>query len=169
MRFLKKLALPHKATPTELSEVHARLDAEMCGFTQKWALDSLGIDRLLPLLNIADNEKLGATKAILYAYRFGYLEGKAILPKNLNIHHEEHNEALKEKIIDIVQSVDETWLLSLILRTIKCVTEKRWKMASDLMERERGYWKQSIIEIINKIDNIEYLMKIYYFVKVFLD
>lgn len=74
MGFFKKL--PHKATHTELSEVHARLDAEMCGFTQKWALDSLGIDRLLPLLNIADNEKLGATKAILYAYRFGYLAGK---------------------------------------------------------------------------------------------
>ena len=48
----------------------------MCGLTQEWALDSLGVDRLLPLINIADNEKLGATKAILYAYRFGYLAGK---------------------------------------------------------------------------------------------
>ena len=74
MFFLKKL--PHKATPTELSEVHARLDAQMCGLTQEWALDSLGIDKLLPLINIADHEKLGATKAILYAYRFGYLAGK---------------------------------------------------------------------------------------------
>lgn len=36
---------------------------------------------------------------------------------------QEHNEALKMKIIDIVQSVDETWLLSLILRSIKCITE----------------------------------------------
>lgn len=169
MHFLKKLEKAQMKTPTELSEVHAGLDAQMRGFTQKWALDSLGAERLLPLLNIADNEKLGATKAILYAYRFGYLEGKAILPKNLNIHHEEHNEALKEKIIDIVQSIDETWLLSLILRSIKCVTEKRWKMASDLEERERECWKQSIIEIINKIDNIKYLMKIYWFVKGFLD
>ena len=74
MRFFKKL--PHKATPAELSEVHARLDAQMCGLTQEWALDSLGIDRLLPLVNIADNEKMGKTKAILYAYRFGYLAGK---------------------------------------------------------------------------------------------
>lgn len=49
------------------------------------------------------------------------------------------------------------------------MTEKRQKMASDLMEREREYWKQSIIEIINKIDNIKYLMKIYWFVKGFLD
>ena len=74
MGFFKKL--PHKATPAELSEVHARLDAQMCGLTQEWALDSLGIDRLLPLVNIADNEKMGKTKAILYAYRFGYLAGK---------------------------------------------------------------------------------------------
>ena len=37
---------------------------------------------------------------------------------------EEHREALKAKIVDIVQSVDEIWLLSLILRSIKCVTEK---------------------------------------------
>ncbi len=74
MHFLKKL--PHKATPAELSEVHARLDAQMCGLTKEWALDSLGIGKLLPLINIADNEKLGVTKAILYAYRFGYLAGK---------------------------------------------------------------------------------------------
>ena len=54
MGFFKKL--PHKATPAELSEVHARLDAQMCGLTQEWALDSLGVERLLPLINIADNE-----------------------------------------------------------------------------------------------------------------
>ncbi len=74
MHFLKKL--PRKATPAEFSEVHARLDAQMCGLTQEWALDSLGIGKLLPLISIADNEKLGTTKAILYAYRFGYLAGK---------------------------------------------------------------------------------------------
>lgn len=123
MHFLKKLALPHKATPTELKEINMKLSGEMQGLTQEWALKSLGAERLLPLINIADNEKLGATKAVLYAYRFGYLAGKTIAPKNLNVHHEDHNEALKTKIIDIVQSVDETWLLSLILRSIKCVTE----------------------------------------------
>lgn len=37
---------------------------------------------------------------------------------------QEHKEALKAKIIDIVQSVDEIWLLRLMLRSIKCVTEK---------------------------------------------
>ena len=74
MHFLKKL--PHKATPTELKEINVKLSGEMQGFTQEWALDSLGIERLLPLINIAENEKLGATKAILYAYRFGYLAGK---------------------------------------------------------------------------------------------
>ncbi len=74
MGFFKKLS--HKETPAELSEVHARLDAEMCRLTQEWALDSLGIERLLPLINIADHEKSGATKAVLYAYRFGYLAGK---------------------------------------------------------------------------------------------
>lgn len=121
MGFLKKLSFA--AMRVDFSEIHARLDAEMQGLTQEWALKSLGAERLLPLINIADNEKLGATKAVLYAYRFGYLAGKTIAPKNMNAHHEDHNEALKMKIIDIVQSVDETWLLSLILRSIKCVTE----------------------------------------------
>lgn len=74
MRFFKKLL--RMETPAELSEIHARFDAQMCGFTQEWAFESLGVERLLPLLNIADNEVLGATKAILYAYRFGYLAGK---------------------------------------------------------------------------------------------
>lgn len=125
MHFLKKL--PHKATPTELSEVHARLDAQMQGLTQEWALDSLGVERLLPLINIADNEKLGVTNAILYSYRIGYLAGKAAVSKNLSAYSKNHKEALKAKIIDIVQSVDEVWLLSLILRTMKCVTEKSEK------------------------------------------
>lgn len=74
MRFFKKL--PHKATPTELKEINMKLSGEMQGLTQEWALESLGAERLLPLINIADNEKLGVTKAILYAYRFGYLAGK---------------------------------------------------------------------------------------------
>jgi hypothetical protein len=30
------------------------------------------------------------------------------------------------------------------------------------------FWKQSIIEVINKIDSMTSLMKIYYFVKAFL-
>lgn len=76
MHFLKKLALPHKATSTELKEINMKLSGEMQGLTQEWALESLGVERLLPLLNIADHEELGATKAILYAYRFGYLAGK---------------------------------------------------------------------------------------------
>ena len=82
MGFFKKL--PHKATPAELQKIRERLDAQMNGLTQKWALDSLGIEKLLPLLTIADNEKLGATKAILYAYRFGYLtkEPKISNPTN---------------------------------------------------------------------------------------
>lgn len=57
----------------DLEEVHKRIDAEMCGLTQEWALDSLGIENLLPLITIAENDKLGITKAVLYAYRFGYL------------------------------------------------------------------------------------------------
>ncbi len=74
MRFFKKLQ--HKATPMELKEINMKLSGEMQGLTQEWALESLGAERLLPLINIADNEKMGKTKAILYAYRFGYLAGK---------------------------------------------------------------------------------------------
>lgn len=114
MGFFKRL--PHKATPTELSEVHTRLDAQMCGFTHKWALDSLGIDRLLPLLTIADNEKLGATKAILYAYRFGYLAGR--------------------------ENCDDS--------------------------REMGC-RQAILDIINRIDSLEHLRKVYTVAKTYLE
>lgn len=82
MRFFKKL--PHKATPTELKEINMKLSGEMQGLTQEWALESLGAERLLPLINIADNEKLGATKAILYAYRFGYLEKEPKISNTTN-------------------------------------------------------------------------------------
>ena len=33
---------------------------------------------------------------------------------------------------------------------------------------EKRFWKQSIIEVVNKIDSKASLMKIFYFVKVFL-
>lgn len=113
MGFFKKL--PHKATTTELKEINMKLSGEMQGLTQKWALDSLGVERLFPLINIADNEKLGATKAILYAYRFGYLDGK-------------------EKCDD---------------------------------SREMGC-RQAILGVINQIDSLEHLRKIYTAAKVYL-
>ena len=103
MGFFKKL--PHKATPAELSEVHARLDAQMCGLTQEWALDSLGVERLLPLINIADNEKLGTTKAILYAYRFGYLAKE---PKISN----PTNERYYNLIMRALESTEDTSVFS---------------------------------------------------------
>lgn len=103
MHFLQKL--PHKATPTELSEVRARLGAQMNGLTQEWALDSLGIDRLLPLVNIADHEKLGATKAILYAYRFGYLAKE---PKISN----PTNERYYNLIMQALESTEDTSVFS---------------------------------------------------------
>lgn len=78
MSFFKRKPLPHMATPTELKEVHKRLDAEMQGLTQEWALEALDIDRLLPLIFIADNERLGTTKAVLYAYRYGFLDGRGV-------------------------------------------------------------------------------------------
>ena len=39
MGFFKKL--PHKATPAELKEVHARLDAQMNGLTQERAVTAM--------------------------------------------------------------------------------------------------------------------------------
>lgn len=56
-----------------LKEINVKLPGEMQGLTQERALESLGIERFLPFVNIADNGKLGVNKAILYAYRFGYL------------------------------------------------------------------------------------------------
>lgn len=37
------------------------------------------------------------------------------------------------------------------------------------IEQQKEFWKQSIIEVINGIDNKASLMKIYYFVKAFLN
>ena len=36
------------------------------------------------------------------------------------------------------------------------------------MEEQKDFWKQSIIEVINKIDSKVSLMKIYYFILAFL-
>ncbi len=75
MQIFKRM-LPHKSTrttPTELQGIRNGLDAEMQGLSQDWALENFGVERLLSLLDLAENEKLGITKAILYAYRFGYL------------------------------------------------------------------------------------------------
>lgn len=116
MRFLKKLALPHKATPTELKEINMKLSGEMQGFTQKWALDSLGAERLLPLLNIADNEKLGATKAILYAYRFGYLNGR----ENCDDSRERE---CRQRILGIINQIDSLEHLRKVYTTAKTYLE----------------------------------------------
>ena len=103
MGFFKKL--PHKATPTELEEINVKLTGEMQGLTQEWALDSLGVERLLPLINIADNEKLGTTKAILYAYRFGYLAKE---PKISN----PTNERYYNLIMRALESTEDTSVFS---------------------------------------------------------
>ena len=103
MGFFKKL--PHKATPTELEEINVKLTGEVQGLTQEWALDSLGVERLLPLINIADNEKLGTTKAILYAYRFGYLAKE---PKISN----PTNERYYNLIMHALESTEDTSVFS---------------------------------------------------------
>ncbi|MCI9128021.1 MAG: hypothetical protein HFG28_12770 [Eubacterium sp.] len=103
MGFFKKL--PHKATPTELEEINVKLTGEVQGLTQEWALDSLGVERLLPLINIADNEKLGTTKAILYAYRFGYLAKE---PKISN----PTNERYYNLIMQALESTEDTSVFS---------------------------------------------------------
>ena len=42
------------------------------------------------------------------------------------------------------------------------------KRGSGLKENERDFWRQSIIDLVNKIDSKTSLMKIFYFAKVFL-
>lgn len=37
------------------------------------------------------------------------------------------------------------------------------------MEEGKEFWKQNIIEAVNEIENETYLMKIFYFMLVFLD
>lgn len=48
----------------------------------------------------------------------------------------------------------------------RCFLESKKKRRCSVTDTE--FWKQSIIEVINKIDSMTSLMKIYYFVKAFL-
>ncbi|MCM1224432.1 MAG: hypothetical protein NC548_59285 [Lachnospiraceae bacterium] len=73
---LEELQKFYEKISEEMQEIHERINKEMQGLTHEWAMESLQIEKLLPLLNIANNDTLGAEKAISYAYRYGYLEGK---------------------------------------------------------------------------------------------
>lgn len=128
MGFFKKLAMPHKAKPTELKEVHTRLDAQIQELTQEWALDSLGVDRLLPLINIADNEKMGKTKAILYAYRFGYLDGKEKC-------NDSRERECRQKILGTINQIDSLEHLRIVYTTAKVYLKK---LTEDEKEAGKG-------------------------------
>lgn len=60
----------------ELKGIHERIEEEMQGLTHEWAMETLQAENFLPLLYVANHDILGREKAISYAFRYGYLEGK---------------------------------------------------------------------------------------------
>lgn len=73
-----------KKTPkgAELERIRKKFDADTQGMSMEQAMKSMGLNAFLMLLNIADNDAMGKSKAILYAYRLGALSGKRNLAQD---------------------------------------------------------------------------------------
>lgn len=70
MRFKKK---PNRK---DLDRITRNFQKRTDGLTNQWALDIMGVESFLPLLTIADYERIGKTRAILISFKLGYLAGK---------------------------------------------------------------------------------------------
>lgn len=70
MRFKKK---PNRK---DLDRITRNFQKRTDGLTNQWALDAMGVESFLPLLTIADYERIGKTRAILISFKLGYLAGK---------------------------------------------------------------------------------------------
>lgn len=56
----------------ELEKIRAEFD---CGTADYHGEDIWDLSEFLMLLNLADHEKMGKSKAIIYAYKIGFLDG----------------------------------------------------------------------------------------------
>lgn len=57
----------------ELARIRSELDHRTADYHGE---DIWDLRDFLMLLNLADNEKIGKSKAIIYAYKIGHIEGK---------------------------------------------------------------------------------------------
>lgn len=57
----------------ELAKIRSELDRRTANCHGE---DIWNLRQFLMLINIADNDKLGKSKAIVYAYKIGFIEGK---------------------------------------------------------------------------------------------
>lgn len=57
----------------ELKRIRSELDHRTADYHGE---DIWDLRDFLALLNLADNEKMGKSKAIIYAYKIGHIEGK---------------------------------------------------------------------------------------------
>lgn len=65
-----------KPNRQDLDRITRNFQKQTNGLTNQWALDTMGIESFLPLLTIADYERIGKTRAILISFKLGYLAGK---------------------------------------------------------------------------------------------
>lgn len=57
----------------ELEKIRAEFDRRTVGYHGEEIWD---LRQFLMLLNLADNDKMGKSKAIIYAYKLGYTDGR---------------------------------------------------------------------------------------------
>lgn len=65
-----------KPNRKDLDRITRNFRKQTEGLTNQWALDTMGIESFLPLLTIADYERIGKTRAILISFKLGYLAGR---------------------------------------------------------------------------------------------
>lgn len=65
-----------KPNRKDLDRITRNFQKRTDGLTNQWALDIMGVESFLPLLTIADYERIGKTRAILISFKLGYLAGK---------------------------------------------------------------------------------------------
>lgn len=65
-----------KPNRKDLDRITRNFQKQTEGLTNQWALDTMGIESFLPLLTIADYERIGKTRAILISFKLGYLAGR---------------------------------------------------------------------------------------------
>ena len=65
-----------KPNRKDLDRITRNFQKQTEELTNQWALDTMGVESFLPLLTIADYDRIGKTRAILISFKLGYLAGR---------------------------------------------------------------------------------------------
>jgi len=75
-----------KPNRRDLDRITSNFQKQTEGLTNQWALDQMGVESFLPLLMLADYERIGKTRAILISFKLGYLAGRDDVFKKIRTH-----------------------------------------------------------------------------------